>query len=414
MTRHYRTFMVGDVLPTGSDTEAYLARLQALTDTAVSGLDFETFLQELLDRVRVILNADTAAVLLLDESSQSLVATAARGIEEEVRHGVKIPVGTGFAGSIAAQRAPVALDRVDATTVANPILWEKGIEVMLGVPLVAGDRLLGVLHVGRLVSSPFSSSDAQLLQIVGARIASAVQSLQLALEQSAAGQLERSLLPGRMPACEGIEFATRYMTPEDRSVGGDWYDGFVTPSGRLWVVVGDVAGRGLSAAVIMGRIKSTLRAYALLDFPPDEVLSLTSRELAHFESEALATVICAASDPPYREFRLASAGHPPPLAARRSGDAELLGFPVSGPLGIPPMGDSSTAAVLLERGDALVFYTDGLVERRGEDLDVGLERLRSMVVAEPAEALCQRIVSGSFGTDSPPDDVAIVVMRRTD
>src|SRR4029077_12295293 len=103
---------------------------------------------ELLARVQDILAADTAAVLLVDESRRYLVARAARGIEEEVRQGVRVPFGTGFAGQIASTLEPRRLDRVDATTVTNPILWEKGIRVMLGVPLLSGGRVLGVLHVG--------------------------------------------------------------------------------------------------------------------------------------------------------------------------------------------------------------------------------------------------------------------------
>ena len=114
-----------------------MANLQALTDTALSTLDVDELLAELLSRVREILDADTAAVLLLDESSGQLVATAACGIEEEVREGVRVPLGSGFAGRVAASRGPIQLDRVDPTTVSNPILWEKGIQVMLGVPLLS-------------------------------------------------------------------------------------------------------------------------------------------------------------------------------------------------------------------------------------------------------------------------------------
>ena len=117
---------------------------------------------------------------LLAQGAGELVATAARGIEEEVREGVRIPLGTGFAGRIAASRGPIRLDRVDATTVANPILWEKGIKVMLGVPLLSPDRLLGVLHVGRLEHRPFSDHDVALLQVVADRVAGAIQSQNLA------------------------------------------------------------------------------------------------------------------------------------------------------------------------------------------------------------------------------------------
>lgn len=312
-----------------------LDKLEAVSDTALSTLGVEEFLQELLSRVCDLLQSDTSAVLLLEERSDQLVATAAHGVEEEVRQGVRVPVGRGFAGSIAAQREPVLLDKVDATTVANPILWEKGIRVMLGVPLLAGQRLLGVLHVGRLENRPFTDADARLLQVVAERVSGATQAAQLAAEKSAASLLEKSLMPGRMPSLAGLEFATRYMTPEDRTVGGDWFDGFVSPSGQLWIAVGDIAGRGLSAAAIMGRTRSALRSYALLDLDPAEVLDLTSRKISHFEPEILATAMCAVSDPPYREFRIATAGHPPPILTSPSDGTQVLELPVGAPLGSP-------------------------------------------------------------------------------
>lgn len=400
--------------PFDAGTVDLLQGLQAVTDTNLSKLDLTDFLDELLGRVRVILQADTAAILLFDETSNQLVATAAQGIEEEVRQGVRIPVGTGFAGTIALRRQPVLIDEVSPATVANPILWEKGIQVMLGVPLLAHDRLLGVLHVGRLVKRPFNNSDAQLLQVVAERVSGATQSLRLAMERTAASLVERSLLPGRMPQCAGLEFAVRYLTPEGSSVGGDWYDGFLSPAGSLWVVVGDVAGRGLPAAVVMGRIKSALRAYALLDLPAEEVLELTARKISHFETDALATVVCAVSSPPFRQFHIASAGHLPPVVAPPSGPAQLVAIPVSPPLGSPRFGTPGFATVTLEPGGLMFLYTDGLVERRDEDLPVGIERLRSLVVPESPELACRRVINGFFGGSSPRDDVAMVALRCTD
>ena len=238
------------------EARTHLDSLQALTDTSLAQLDVHDLLVELLSRVRDILDADTAAVLLLDEGSGMLEARAAQGIEEEVRQGVRVPLGAGFAGRIAATRGPIRLDRVDATTVANPILWEKGIRVMLGLPLLSGDRVLGVIHVGRLEDRPFTDDDVELLQVAAERVASVTQSRLLSIERAAATLLERSLLPPRLPRCEGLEFAARYVPAEARSVGGDWYDLFTLPSGKLWIVAGDVAGHGLQAAVVMGRIRS--------------------------------------------------------------------------------------------------------------------------------------------------------------
>src|SRR5213079_2037387 len=146
--------------------EERLRDLKALTDVSLGHLDVEDLLIELLDRVLAILDADTAAILLLDERTNELVARAARGIEEEVRQGVRIPVGRGFAGRIAAERLPVILDHVDETTVTNPLLWEAGIQAMLGVPLMIGGMVIGVLHVGTLGSRRFNGKDAELLQVV--------------------------------------------------------------------------------------------------------------------------------------------------------------------------------------------------------------------------------------------------------
>ena len=164
-------------------------------------------------------------------------------------------------------KRPVVLDRVDPTTVTNPILWEKGIRVMLGVPLLSAARVIGVLHVGRLNDRPFLPADAELLGVVADRVAGAVLSHQLAVETAAADMLERSLLPQSLPRRPGLEFAARYVPREDRAVGGDWFDAFTLPSGMLWVVIGDVAGHGLPAAVVMGRVRSTVRSYALEDYP---------------------------------------------------------------------------------------------------------------------------------------------------
>ena len=169
-----------------------------------------------LTRVREILDADTAAVLLLDEKAGVLEARAASGIEEEVRQGVRVPLGAGFAGRIAATRDVVRLDRVDATTVANPILWERGVNVMLGVPLLRSDTVLGVLHVGRLEKRPFSDDDVELLRVVSDRVSAAVETRQHAIERAAAGLLERSLLPTQLPRVAGLDFATRYVAAEER------------------------------------------------------------------------------------------------------------------------------------------------------------------------------------------------------
>jgi signal transduction histidine kinase len=151
-----------------------LARLQAVSDAALAHLSVDDLLDELLTRVRDLLDADTCAVLLLDESAGQLVARAAKGIEEEVRQGVRIPIGAGFAGRVAAERRPVIIEDVDHSYVLNPILREKGIKSLLGAPLFVEDRTLGVIHVGTLRQRHFTQCDVEILQTVALRVAAAI------------------------------------------------------------------------------------------------------------------------------------------------------------------------------------------------------------------------------------------------
>jgi serine phosphatase RsbU (regulator of sigma subunit) len=330
-----------------------------------------------------------------------------------VRQAVHVPIGVGFAGRIAASRRPVVLDRVDATTVVNPILVERGIRTMLGVPLLADGDVLGVLHVGRLEDKPFDERDSELLQLVGERVVGAIEAHQLAVERAAAILLERSLLPTELPDCRGLAFASRYVASDDRSVGGDWFDIFTMPSGDLWVVVGDVAGHGLPAAVVMGRIRSTLHSYALLGGEPHTVLELAARKIKHFELNVLATVVCAVSAPPYDVFRITLAGHPPPVIAAPGAPAIFPDLPIDPPLGVAPDRSRSSTEVDLPAGAVMALYTDGLIERRGEVIDVGLERLRRAVCADEPEEVCNRVLRELVGTTIPTDDIAMVALHRT-
>ena len=155
----------------GRDLAGQLLKLQSVTDAALAFLSVDELLQELLERARSIFGCDTAAILLLDESKGELVARAAKGLEEEVERGVRIPLGRGFAGRIAAERRPVIIDDVDHADVLNPILREKGIKSLLGAPLLARGRVLGVIHVGTLTPRDFTAEDADLLQQAAERAA---------------------------------------------------------------------------------------------------------------------------------------------------------------------------------------------------------------------------------------------------
>jgi len=164
---------------TRGPTIEHIRRLQSITDAALAHLRLDDLLEALLLRTQQLLDVDTCAILLLDDETNELVARAALGIEEEVEQGVRIPMGQGFAGRIAAEKEPVILDDVDHSDVLNPILRDKGIKSMLGVPLVVEGKVGGVLHVGSLVVREFTPEEVDLLQLVGDRAALAIDHARL-------------------------------------------------------------------------------------------------------------------------------------------------------------------------------------------------------------------------------------------
>jgi serine phosphatase RsbU (regulator of sigma subunit) len=397
------------VIPTGLTDR--LRDIQSITDAALSRLDDRDLLTELLERTRIVLRADTAAALLLDYSSGQLLATAAAGLEEEVRQGVRIPVGRGFAGRIAAEHRPVILDHVDHSTVLNPILLAKGIRALMGVPMIAGGKVIGVLHVGSLTDRVFTSEDVELLELAADRAAAAVASLTAQENRVAAEALQRSLLPAALPLTGEAEMAVRYV-PGQGKVGGDWYDVFTLPSGQLCVVIGDISGSGLPAAVIMGRMRSALRAYALETTDPAEVLARLDAKMQHFEPGALATVAYAVFDRNLDQVRICSAGHYPPVIVSPGNPGKLADIPSGLLIGAIPKAQRRVTTIKISPGTVLCFFTDGLIERRGQLIDDALNRLCQVVTAELPESVCASVMGAMIGSEPALDDVALLVFRR--
>src|SRR5438105_7220582 len=287
-----------------------------LSDPALSELGLEDFRDELLVRVREALGVDTVAILLYDEETQELVAGAAKGIEEEVEQGIRIPTGRGFAGRIAAERVAIFIADVDHADILNPILRQKGIRALLGVPLIVEGNLIGVMHVGSLHPRTFGQKDLAVLQLAAARAAPAIERArvfsELAREHEVAVLLQRSLLPGRLPDVLGVSVAARYLPARDE-VGGDWYDLIELPRGLLGLAIGDVVGHGVKAAALMGQLRTTLRSYAVEGHGPGETLELADRFVQSMGEYAMATAAYGIVDPETGRLRIATAGHPPPI-----------------------------------------------------------------------------------------------------
>lgn len=388
-----------------------LRRMDAVTDAALSYLDVDQLFGELLQRVRGLLTADTATIMLVDPDTRELVAAAADGLEDEVWQGLRLPDGAGFGGRVASERRPIVLDRVDATTVASPAILEKGMATLLGVPMIAGGDVVGVLQVGTLAPREFTPDDVDLLQMVGDKAASASLAGLAGLDRAATLALQRGLLPTHLPKVEGIELAARYVPGHKSGVGGDWYDVFSLPSGRIGVVVGDVAGRGLRAAVVMGRLRSALRAYALEWEDPAEVMTLLDRKARHFETGNLATVSYAILEPTTGRMHISLAGHLPPVLADPAGPAHLATIRADAPVGVGDTRPRTSSTLDVPSGAVCLFYTDGLVERRDEHIDVGLDRLCDVVRPGAAESVCARVVA-EMGVLYASDDIALLAVSR--
>ena len=397
-------------LPPPPDAEDKLRDIRSVTDAALSHLGADDLLTAVLSRVKEILDADTVAVLLLDSSGRQLIATAASGLEEEVRQGVRIPVGLGFAGRIASERRPIILDRVDHNNVLNPILLDKGIQSLVGVPLLVHGAVIGVLHVGTVHNRVFTPDDAVLLQLAADRAALAVQSLRSREDRAATAALQRSLLPSALPVIRGVEIAARYV-PGDGQVGGDWYDVFPLPWGELGMVVGDVAGSGLGSAVVMGRMRSALRSYALESPDTADVLRKLDHKMQYFESDVMATVSYAVLDPASGQLRISSAGHFPPVVAAPRRHAFLTEIAVDPPIGVADAPRRQVTTLALVPGTVLCFFTDGLVERRDKPLDDGITRLCETVSPRPPESVCASVMGALVGSEHLGDDIALLVLR---
>lgn len=387
--------------------------LEAVTDSALRDLELEKLFEVLLLRVRDLFAIDTATVLLVDPGGRQLVAKAAIGLEEEVLQGVRIPVGTGFAGRVAQHREPVRLDHVDRSTVVNPLLWERGLRSLVGVPMVAQGDLAGVLHIGSTAARRFTDEEVDLLQLVGDRLATAAHAHRSRSARAAAAMLQDSLLPSHLPTTDAWEFAARYVPGTDSGVGGDWYDVFHLPGDRIGLVVGDVVGNGLAAAIVMGRLRSALRAYALEFTDPAEVLGKLDRKASHFENHTMATIVYAVVDTTTHGMSVALAGHLPPVLAAPGRATEFVDAPVGPPVGYSlAVTGRRSVTVDVPPGALVALYTDGLVERRDVDLDTGLETLRRTAAPAPAEDACTRIMATLVGDRRATDDIALLTIRH--
>ncbi|MFF0451267.1 SpoIIE family protein phosphatase [Streptomyces sp. NPDC004609] len=233
-------------------------------------------------------------------------------------------------------------------------------------------------------------------------------------QRETAVTLQRSLLPQKLEQPDDLQVAATYQPGgEDAAVGGDWYDVITLGGGRTALVIGDVMGRGVRAAAVMGQLRTAVRAYARLDLPPHDVLQLLDGLASEIDASQIATCVYAVHDPNEGRLVYASAGHLPVLVRDEDGTVRRAADPTG-----PPLGTGgwlhSTGTIALPPGSSAVLYTDGLVERRGEDIDEGvaaLERALSGATGTP-QVVCDRLIRAMGISADHDDDVAVLVVQH--
>ncbi|WP_162393590.1 SpoIIE family protein phosphatase [Goekera deserti] len=369
--------------------------------------------------LRTILGASVVSVCTAGTDGLLHTVDVAGYPVERLRAFATIPMSAPLPLTDAARtRTPVWCSDRAAVVAGYPAIAGSllpGTQALASLPLLVADRLIGALGVTFLEPMPFDPAERSFLVAIAGQVATAVERAGLAdAHREMAETLQRSLLPGAVPALDGVAVAVRYLPAvAGTRAGGDWYDVLDLGGGAVAVAVGDVVGHGAAAAAVMGQLRSSLTTLLLAGFGPARALELLDRFADRVPGAGVATAACVLIDRHSGRLTWASAGHPPPLVVGAGGGTFLRDG--AGPaLGVAVTRPRHEAGAHLETGATLLLYTDGLVETQGESVDEGLVRLadvatgrRSAPVAELADGLLAALVDPAGAAD----DVAVVALR---
>lgn len=415
---------------TAAAQSAKLAFLAEAATELASSLDYEVTLANVA-RLAVPTFADWCAIDVVDDGRLRRVAVAhvdpakvqlAHDLAEkypadpDAEHGAWQVMRTG--------RSELIAQVTDEMLVAGAVDEEHlavaralHLRSAVTVPLMARGRVLGVITwVSAESERHYSADDVALAEELAKRAAISLDNAELHSQTLAAAvALQHAVLPGTLPAAPGWEIAHHYRPSGRTEVGGDFYDVIALDDGRLVLFVGDVMGRGVGAAAAMAQMRAATRAYAALDPSPDVVLTRLDLMFARQQSDQMVTLSYLLADPASDRLLVGNAGHPPPLLLHRDGTCTQLPFAEGPPLGVEPWTERHAPVVPLGPGEAVIAFTDGLIERRGEDITVGQERLARAVGrldgADVATGIAELVAE--VGDPSRDDDVAVLVARRT-
>ncbi|MEV5873182.1 SpoIIE family protein phosphatase [Streptomyces sp. NPDC052101] len=318
------------------------------------------------------------------------------------------------------------LSTADGWTAQDPQrarqILDYGIHSLIAAPIQARGIVLGMANFWRSKREPFDAEELSLAEELVARAAVSIDNARrYTREHALAVTLQRSLLPRALPAQSALDVAYRYL-PAQSGVSGDWFDVIPLPGSRVALAVGDVVGHGLHAAATMGRLRTAVHNFSTLDLPPDELLSHLDDLVGRIDQDEAcpetageivgATCLYAIYDPVTRRCVMARAGHLAPALIAPDGSVTFPDLPAGPPLGLGGM-PFQTAEFELAEGSQLALYTDGLVEDRSRDLDVGMELLRRSLAGHPdrpPEESCRAVLEELL-PERPADDVALLIAR---
>ena len=271
-------------------------------------------------------------------------------------------------------------------------------------------QMLGAMILTRPGGAAFTAEAHVHIEALALQVAVALENTLLyERARGTAETLQRSLMPERLPEIPGMALSARYLPGNHEAVGGDWYDVLTLPAGQIGLVIGDVAGRGVWAAAVMGQLRNALRAYALEGNPPALIAERLTRLV---DDRTMATLLYLIVDPETRTARYLNLGHVPPLVVGPGGEVTRLdgGAP---PLGVRGITYREETATLAPHSTILV-YTDGLIEARGESIDDGLARVTAVLAQsgdDPIDGLVDRVLAAVLAGRTPEDDIALVALR---
>ena len=391
-----------------------LAQLQRVTEAGLAHLAVDELLVELLGRVEEALGVDAVVVWLLGDDD-CLDVQAAVGIDRSALPRLSREQSRRMIRRLSQGESPIVIHHASADEAALEHLRAQGVRSLAVVPLVVEGRITGLLQIGTRDARHFNGDELALLQLVADRMALAIDRARTYEHNHAIAEtLQRSLLPDRLPQLPDAELAGQYLPGAGATVGGDWYDVLTLPDGEVALVMGDVVGRGVRAASVMGQLRSACRIYAAQGQGPATVVQCLN-EFAHdLGAGEMATLVYVALDPSTGQGRWVGAGHPPPLVRSPDGSTAYLDAEAQLPLGAVRRVMYVEHPVRLDPGDMVVLYTDGLVERRDAALDVGLNRLAEAVARAPhdPDGCCDFILQSMLGGNRAGDDVALLALQR--